>query len=219
MLTSGDLICPRLAVRLDLSMGSDHHPVSLSFVLPRAPPPPLKHPRLLWNLGKLKYKDCQFPNLFADRVKPLHEKLKLLVTTENYSLPAASGLSGCSGLSGSPGSGSGSGAAADICPDMDALSDELCDAITSSLDDSVGRSKPLVSGQSWFWNSLLQDRADYREDRRRLWRNEPDAILKAIRFAEYEAADYLFKLDVKRRKRETWKQFCTKLSNGPFAET
>ena len=232
MITSGNLIHPRLTVRLDLAMGSDHHPVSLSFVLPRAPPPPPKHPRLLWNLGKLKHKDCKFTNLFADRVKPLHEKLKLLVTVDNSPGESdASGLSGLSGSSGPPGSGSGSGFGpgpgsgfssgieADSCPDMNALSDELCDTITSSLDDSVGRSKPLLSGQSWFWNTLLQDRADYREDRRRLWRNEPDAIMKAIRFADYEAADYLFKLEVKRRKRETWKQFCSKLSDGPFAET
>ena len=226
MLTSGDLICPRLVVRLDLSMGSDHHPVSLSFVHPRAPPPPPEHPRVLWNLGKLKYKDCQFPNLFATRVKPLHEKLKLLVDTENSPtddsvFPGAPGRSGSSGLSDSSGLSGFTGSSSDalVCPDIDALAEELCDSISSSLDNSVGRSKPVLSGQSWFWTSLLQDRADYREDCRRVWKNEPDAFRKAVLWDKYAEADAQFKLEVKRRKRATWKEFCHKLSNGNFAET
>lgn len=65
----------------------------------------------------------------------------------------------------------------------------------------------------------MQDRADLREDCRRQWRNEPDALRKATLWSVYEAADSQFKLDVKRRKRATWKQFCHKLSNGPFGET
>ncbi|KAI9329890.1 hypothetical protein BD770DRAFT_453831 [Pilaira anomala] len=91
-----------------------------------------------------------------------------------------------------------------VCPDIDALAEELCDSISSSLDNSVGRSKPVLSGQSWFWTSLLQDRADFREDCRRVWKNEPDALRKAVLWDKYAEADAQFKLD---------------LSNGDFAET
>jgi hypothetical protein len=200
MITTGDLVNPFLNVRLDLSMGSDHHPVTLSFTLPLAPPPPSAHPRLLWNLGKLSKPKCAYAEIFSSRVKPLHDKLKLLVSADNSDDDSNS-------------------ARCESAPDIDALSTELTDCIQSSLDDSVGRSKPTPSGQSWFWTSLLQDRADYREDCRRIWRNEPDVLRKTALWDAYEAADSQLKLDVKRRKRATWKEFCKKLSTGPFAET
>ncbi|KAG0926464.1 hypothetical protein G6F32_013207 [Rhizopus arrhizus] len=49
-LSYNDLVNPQLQVREDLSMGSDHHPVTLSCVLPTSPPPSTTHPRLVWNL-------------------------------------------------------------------------------------------------------------------------------------------------------------------------
>ncbi|KAL0582172.1 hypothetical protein ABG067_008055, partial [Albugo candida] len=152
MITSGDLIEPSLVVRTDLSMGSDHHPVSLSFTLPTAPPPPSDHPRLLWNLSKLAHPRCEYVSLFASRVQPLYQRLKLLIpgsrdlavgADAGVSFSFVSGFTGCqSDVSGS-GSGAGIDASGnDVCPDIDGLADELTAIIHSSLDDSVGRRVP-----------------------------------------------------------------------------
>ncbi|KAG1444316.1 hypothetical protein G6F56_010350 [Rhizopus delemar] len=74
-LSSQQLVNPTMLVHEDLSLGSDHHPVSLSCVLPPPPPPPPAHPRLLWNLSRLAEPDCLYVDLFRSRIQPFRECL------------------------------------------------------------------------------------------------------------------------------------------------
>ncbi|KAG1437304.1 hypothetical protein G6F56_013172 [Rhizopus delemar] len=129
-----------MLVHEDLSLGSDHHPVSLSCVLPPPPPPPA-HPRLLWNLSRLAEPDCLYVDLFRSRIQPFRECL----TT--YASPTTT-----------------------TAPDMDLLANELTSIIHSCLDDSVGQKKPRGPGNAWFWTEDLQVSFDRREQARRKWK-------------------------------------------------
>ncbi|KAG0971878.1 hypothetical protein G6F29_013841 [Rhizopus arrhizus] len=66
-LSYNDLVNPQLQVREDLSMGSDHHPVTLSCVLPTSPPPSTTHPRLVWNLSRMLEPDCLYGKFISER--------------------------------------------------------------------------------------------------------------------------------------------------------
>jgi hypothetical protein len=188
MITSGDLIEPALQVRSDLSMGSDHHPVSLSFIMPQAPPPPSDHPRLLWHLSKLSHRDCKYASIFSDRVHPLMDRLQQATDSPT-------------------------------CPDINGLAVELTDLIHSCLDDSIGKKKPGAPGNAWFWNDTLQKAADYREKCRRRWQHESDCTKKVAKHDIYLEAAHQFKIECKRRKRQTWKAFCYTLATSDYAIT
>ena len=58
-LSTSELHSAQLSVHDDLSLGSDHSPLSLSCLVP-PPPPPSSHPRLLWNLSRLFEHDCTY---------------------------------------------------------------------------------------------------------------------------------------------------------------
>ncbi|KAG1003022.1 hypothetical protein G6F26_014148 [Rhizopus arrhizus] len=64
-----------LRVHDDLSLGSDHSPLSLSCLVP-PPPPPSSHPRLLWNLSRLSEHDCTYVQLFKDKIRPFLQLLQ-----------------------------------------------------------------------------------------------------------------------------------------------
>ncbi|KAI9309960.1 endonuclease-reverse transcriptase-domain-containing protein, partial [Dichotomocladium elegans] len=78
MLSTNNLLQPHLTVRSDLSLGSDHHPITLTFHNPLRPPPKQKHPRRLWNLGKLLKPNCFYVQLFAERTTSLRSQLRHL---------------------------------------------------------------------------------------------------------------------------------------------
>jgi hypothetical protein len=199
IITSENLIRPRIDIRTDYSLGSDHHPVSLSFLMLRSPPPPPTHPRLLWNLSRLSDENCAYVRLFRERVAPLREELTALLDgSDDLNLDSASGS---------------------VPPDIERLGSTLVDVIHSSLDDSVGRREPRAPGNAWFWTPALQDAADYREDCRRWWHDEPDALRKLALWPLIKEADVAFKRACKKRKRETWKDFCKRLSSEAFSQT
>ncbi|KAI8380021.1 hypothetical protein EDC96DRAFT_424337, partial [Choanephora cucurbitarum] len=70
-----------------------------------------------------------------------------------------------------------------------------------------------------FWTSSLQSLVDAREDARSAWKRASDGVGKAALWRVYLASCDRFNAELKRRRRETWKQFCDKLSSGPFSDT
>ncbi|CAO0796165.1 unnamed protein product [Mucor circinelloides] len=52
--TTHDLLNPSLVVHSDISINSDHHPVSLSFTFDSPPPVRVDYPWWVWNLSKLE---------------------------------------------------------------------------------------------------------------------------------------------------------------------
>ncbi|KAG1110005.1 hypothetical protein G6F61_011080 [Rhizopus arrhizus] len=191
-ISTQELVDPTLVVREDLNMGSDHHPVSLTCLLPELPPPPPTHPRKLWNLSRLTEEDCTYVSIFSDRILSFHERLLTFFDPHSQSYLQK--------------------------PDHDALAAELTGIIHSSLDDSVGRKNPKQSNNSWFWTPLLQDAFDHREHCRKEW-HRAVGIEKCQAWDRYQLACHYFNRDMKRRRRETWRQFCNKLSSGPLQET
>ncbi|KAG1368960.1 hypothetical protein G6F61_012739 [Rhizopus arrhizus] len=191
-LSYNDLVNPQLQVREDLSMGSDHHPVTLSCVLPTSPPPSTTHPRLVWNLSRMLEPDCLYGKFISERMTPFKEHLLTFLDPcrESYNSK----------------------------PDFDELATTFTDIIHSCLDDSVGRRTPKSTNNAWFWTPDLQFEFDYRERCRLHWKRAA-GVEKAMRWDTFTAACRRFKLALQRRRRATWKQFCQKLSSGPLHET
>jgi len=183
-----DLLNPSLVVHSDISINSDHHPVSLSFTFDSPPPVRVDHPRWMWNLSKLEDPSCSYTTLFSDRIAPFHDHLVSL-------LPSTT------------------------CPDFDSLGDTLTDTIHSSLTDSVGRRFPKPPGNTWFWTSDLQTAFDLRERLHTRWRRSPTPFEQCKRWAEYLAAKRAFQKAIRRRRRQSWKQFCDKMATQSLGET
>lgn len=76
-LSHDNLVNPSLRVHEDLSMGSDHHPVSLSCTLTSSPPLS-SHPRFLWRLSRLSEPEFLDPGSPRYLTKP---DLDLLAAT------------------------------------------------------------------------------------------------------------------------------------------
>jgi hypothetical protein len=147
-------------------------------------------------LGK---KDFKYKEIFEERIQPLHAELEaLLGDLDNEPL------------------GPNPGGPA---PDIEGLSSSLVETIHSSLDDSVGRKSGRFYKDAKFWTSELKALVDKRTACRRRWMDEYDGFRKLRLWEECEIADRRFKSACKRRKRETWKEFCEKLSSGPFVDT
>ncbi|KAI7870880.1 uncharacterized protein EV154DRAFT_581118, partial [Mucor mucedo] len=190
-----------MLVHQDHHMGSDHVPVSLSFSMTSNLPPPSAHPRLLWNLSRLgqeKYHK-KYISLFTEKISPLHLELQQELqdamsngtSTHNDSDP----------------------------PDINYLANELTDIIHHCLDLSVGRKKPKQPGDAYFWTPTLQKLLDTRDQAHRAWKRCSNGLNKALKWVEYTDAMALYRIELKRQRRETWKNFCSKLSDGSFSET
>lgn len=82
-LSSHALLDPSLVVHENVSIGSDHNPLTLSLCLPSLPPPPTTHPRLLWNLSRLAEEDCIYESLFETRIQPFITQLINLTPSPN----------------------------------------------------------------------------------------------------------------------------------------
>ncbi|KAG1436568.1 hypothetical protein G6F56_013503 [Rhizopus delemar] len=140
-----------MQVHSDLSLGSDHRLLSLSFSFDASfddPPPSSSsaatvHPRRLWNLSRLAEPDpCQlYIETFRSLSAPLTSQLKRLVQH-----PPSS------------------------CPPIDDLNASLNDIIYRSLDTSVGDRPPRPSHWKKYWTSDLQASADRRNMFYRRWR-------------------------------------------------
>ncbi|KAG1172414.1 hypothetical protein G6F35_016867 [Rhizopus arrhizus] len=80
-LSTQELHNAHLRVHDDISLGSDHSPLTLSCLVP--PPPALpNHPRLLWNLSRLSEHDCTYVQLFKDKIRPFLQLLQEYTSTD-----------------------------------------------------------------------------------------------------------------------------------------
>jgi exonuclease III len=207
------LVNPKLEILKD-SLGSDHLPVSLRFSLPRPPASPAQHPRLVWKLARMNEPDSRslFKSLFKERTITFKSELVAhikyaidiyMYSQSDYVYPHDL-----------------------ILPplDIDVIATKFTDLLHDCLDDSVGRKTkpPRPPGNSWFWTDALQALVDHRSKTYLVWRaasRSANDIRNAALRADYLEACNRFKAGITKRKRETWKAFCTKLSDGPLADT
>lgn len=211
-LSSNPLVDPSMLVHDD-TIGSDHLPVSLTCKMPAPPLPRLDHPRILWKLSLLNDPNSKqlYQSLFLAKVGPFKQQLLAKV---KYAIDVHLCTENNGTLADLPNHPNG-----DI-PNLDALADDLTAIVHASLDEALGRKKKVLPpGNAWFWTETLDSLVQARATARKKWKRTPDGIRKALRWKEYIAACEKFTLEMKRRKRETWKKFCEKLSNGPLAET
>jgi hypothetical protein len=211
-LSYGPLVEPSLVVRQD-SLGSDHLPVSLTFTMESTPPPSVSHPRLLWKLYSLDNLETGqlYRSLFKLKSGPLKHQLlaEVKCAIELFqslgSNPTTHDTFYASGVS---------------PPDVNSFATDLQDVLYFCMDHSLGRKKaPRPPGNTWFWTDSLQDLVSARSSAYTKWKRTRDGLDKALRWKKYLTACDRFNQELKRRRRETWKRFCEKLSSDPFVET
>ncbi|KAG2211145.1 hypothetical protein INT45_008179 [Circinella minor] len=181
-----------MQVHNEAGLDSDHRPVSITFVLPSNVPtiPPQNHPRRLWKLGKLTDQDKleQYKNLCQINIEPIHNQITDFLDDNN------------------------------IQPDLDQLTADLNFCIHNALDNSVGISHPIKTGNKWFWNDDLERAFQQREHCYRQWTRHT-GFLKAEWYDKHQAAAINFKSLVRQRKYTTWREFTHKLLTDDFAHT
>ncbi|OAD67599.1 hypothetical protein PHYBLDRAFT_173933 [Phycomyces blakesleeanus NRRL 1555(-)] len=189
-LSTSPLLNPSMQIRSDLSLGSDHKMVNLTFTpYVSPPPPPTNHPHLLWNLSKLAQPDT----------------LKIYIDTASGSLDNLTEQFSAFLSSSSP-------------PPVDSLCSAFAQAIYDALDTAVGRRTPRTMQKYWFWSVDLQEAMDLRERSYQRWRHS-SGLQKAICWMRHQNVCHAVRLSVQRRQRETWKEFCNKLATQDFAKT
>ncbi|KAG2214749.1 hypothetical protein INT45_002988, partial [Circinella minor] len=181
-----------MQVHNEAGLDSDHRPVSITFVLPSNVPtiPPQNHPRQLWKLGKLMDQDKleQYKHLCQINIEPIHNQITDFLDDNN------------------------------IQPDLDQLTADLNFCIYNALDNSVGISHPIKTGNKWFWNDDLERAFQQREHCYRQWTRHT-GLLKAEWYDKHQAAAINFKSLVRQRKYTTWREFTHKLSTDDFTRT
>ncbi|RCH89806.1 hypothetical protein CU098_006659 [Rhizopus stolonifer] len=207
-----ELINPRMEVIQNSHMGSTHFPVSLSLLCAQTPIGQPNHPRLLWKLAKLQELPVRqlYQDLFAIKASPLLADLRDLV---KYSIDLYKGRIDNSFTSTQDSSSS-------FSLDTDDLTVRLTALIHSCLDQVVGRQKPRLSSNAWYWTDNLQSLFDARENAHRQWRRAtPGSIGKALLWKEYCRMYQSFTVKLKWQRRQSWNQFCEKLSSDLLEDT
>ncbi|KAK4513034.1 uncharacterized protein ATC70_013034 [Mucor velutinosus] len=184
------LLHPQLVVESDLSLGSDHRLMVLTFEYVPPPDDTLGSgnsgglaPRRQWKLSKLRKKRL---------LGLLRESFRSSVA------PLVGSLSGL--VSAPPG----------VCPDIDALNDSLNQCLYESLDSSIGVKSGRPGHWKKYWTQEIEDAARERDTMYSRWR-------WASRFAKvetwnlYQAAHRRFRSLVQAAKRRSWNQFCSDL--------
>ncbi|KAG1444907.1 hypothetical protein G6F56_010111 [Rhizopus delemar] len=193
-LTNSPLISPCLDIASDLSLGSDHRLLHLSFSFDpliqseqdsSALPGVTLHPRRLWNLSRLGEPDPYklYQDTFRSLSAPLTLQLKRLVQH-----PPSS------------------------CPPIDDLNASLNDIIYRSLDTSVGDRPPRPSHWKKYWTTDLQASADRRNMFYRRWRRA-SGIDKVFWWNKHQQAHASFRQAVATAKRLSWQAFCKSLES------
>ncbi|KAG2192063.1 hypothetical protein INT47_006506 [Mucor saturninus] len=191
---------PSLVVESDLSLGSDHRLMTLSFEYDSA----LRSggsrsggdgsggsdtiaPRRLWNLSRLGEDGPKalFQSKFVSLVAPLVDSLTDLVSNPPL-----------------------------VCPDIDGLNQNLNDRLYQALDSSVGVKKPN-SGKKWkvFWSNEMQEAARERDRCFGRWRHSR-GVDKAYWWNQHLAAHKSLRRLVSAAKRLSWKNFCESLETN-----
>ncbi|KAG0941607.1 hypothetical protein G6F31_014990 [Rhizopus arrhizus] len=192
-LTNASLMSPRLDIASDLSLGSDHRLLTLSFSFAQSSASESSsdtndatiHPRRLWNLSRLGEPDpCQlYQDTFRSSSAPLLSQLKRLVQHPPSSRPP-----------------------------IDDLNASLNSIIYRSLDSSVGDRPPRPSHWKKYWTQQLQDAADFRNRCYRRWRRA-FGIDKVYWWHQHQQANTSFRQAVANAKRLSWQAFCKSLES------
>ncbi|KAG0931012.1 hypothetical protein G6F32_011821 [Rhizopus arrhizus] len=192
-LTNASLMSPRLDIASDLSLGSDHRLLTLSFSFAQSSASESVsdtndatiHPRRLWNLSRLGEPDpCQlYQDTFRSSSSPLLSQLKRLVQHPPSSRPP-----------------------------IDDLNASLNNIIYRSLDSTVGDRPPRPSHWKKYWTQQLQEAADFRNRCYRRWRRA-FGIDKVYWWHQHQQANTSFRQAVANARRLSWQAFCKSLES------
>jgi hypothetical protein len=191
-LTDNPSLQADLTVHSSLSLHSPHRAVTLSIPIPVPSTHHIPFPRRTWNLSRLQEKDVLelYQNTLSDNLVSLHTHLQ-----HDLRHPQSSP------------------------PNIDLYTDQLNHAIYAALDKSLGSKPPKArNGNSWFWTNHLQQLVDRREHLFKQLRHTPGLQRLSI-LQDYQVIKKQIKLEINRRKRETWREFIDKLSNQDYALT
>ena len=184
-LTNFPPVSATLKIRQELSLGSDHKLMTLSFHhdMAQGPSDTDTTDRRLWNINRLR------------REKP---RDRYIQSFEAHSHILADKLNQ---LCSSP---------PNARPDIDRLSAELNEIIYNSLDGSVGRLQPRSKDCKMFWTPNVQQAADQREQCYRKWRRAR-GLNKALWWQRHQEAQAHFRTEIQAAKRRAWRNFCQSL--------
>ncbi|OAD72682.1 hypothetical protein PHYBLDRAFT_168947 [Phycomyces blakesleeanus NRRL 1555(-)] len=180
-ITNMPLINPSLHIATDLSLGSDHRLLSLSFTYDLQHstnmPPPL---RKTWNLSRLNEPDVHalYAHTFNQNSTSLLSTLQDIV--QNPPLTR---------------------------PNIDAITDEFNLLIYDSLNSSIGHRPSRPNHWKSFWNVALQTAADRRNQCYKKWRLAI-GIDKVVWWTKHKHAQAEFRSQVQQAKRQSWHVFC-----------
>ena len=186
-ITNAPLSNPAIRVYDNLSLGSDHKLLTLSFELEIMPTQPHNLPpqRRIWHLSRLNEAPVQnlYASTFSQAAVPLQSQIQSLIENPPYTLPP-----------------------------IDAITDELNRFIYDSLDTAVGSRCPRPDKWKPFWNPTLQEAADHRELTYKRWRRAV-GLDKVPWWERYQSAQAEFRKTVKQAKRQLWKNFCQRMES------
>ncbi|KAI9011848.1 hypothetical protein CLU79DRAFT_806011 [Phycomyces nitens] len=183
-ITNTNFANPSLHIQTELSLGSDHRLLSLSFTYDLDPSPPSPPPlRRLWNLSRLKEPDVL--QLYTDSLilnaTPLLNTLQDIVQNPPSSPPP-----------------------------IDALTNDFNTLIYDSLSSSIGTRPHRPSKWKKFWTPALQAAADHRDGCYKQWRRAC-GIDKINWWSRHQHAHQEFRQQVQTAKRQSWHAFCRSL--------
>ncbi|KAL0137360.1 Endonuclease/exonuclease/phosphatase, partial [Mucor lusitanicus] len=183
---------PQLVIESDLSLGSDHRLMVLTFgyVPPSddivSPGNSVLAPRRQWKLSKLtKEKPLRLlRESFRSSVAPLVGTLADLVSDP----PATR-------------------------PNIDALNDSLNQCLYASLDHAIGVKSARPGHWKKYWTQEIQDAAAERDRAYSQWRHASFGIDKVECWLLYKQAHRKFRSLAQAAKRQSWKQSCSALES------
>lgn len=182
-----------IQVESELSLGSDHRLLTLSFDL-EATSEDNQHeseetcatPRRQWNLYKLGWKKrtTKYRSTFLSNVTPVMNTLASLTNNPPESRP-----------------------------DIDAINDDINNCLYHALDTAVGEKRYQSSTWKKYWTQELQDLATIRDQRYSRWRHAV-GIDKIYWWDLHKEANKNFRRAIQKAKRESWKKFCDSLEHN-----
>ncbi|KAG1494113.1 hypothetical protein G6F53_012631 [Rhizopus delemar] len=192
-MSTTELTGSSMRIRQDLSLDSNHKLVSLSFQINASIPQLPRHPRIIWNLGKLKDRNNHevYLRRFQELSQPLlqyHEKHYYHMNNRHYAVDY-----------------------------IEKLNADLCQAIYTSLDDSCGRVSHSTDPLRDFWTDKLQEAYDYRELCYRKWR-KAYGLNKLHYWLKHQEARATLRRLIAQLRRETWATFCKQMASEEYTK-
>lgn len=196
-LSNTNLDTPDLIIRDDLSLNSNHTFMTFSFNLHQAYSVDSLHTEITrphWRLQKLKKSD--YRKRYIDTYIH-HSSLNMHVA--GYIDPTFQTRE-------------------DACNYIDQLSNTLCQNVYDSLDQTCGKQDTSTdSFLKQFWTAEMTSAFDLKQYYYQKWRKATglNCLTYWLKFQETGA---LLRRLIKQRRRDTWKQFCDKMSKGEYTK-